>query len=59
MRHAQTLAYNRDTHDLRPTAPNTSLMNDAIAYYQTASWLFKHGRQRALNPEDEAAIQSK
>lgn len=58
MRQSQTLAYDRVTHDLKPTAPNVALMNDAAAYYQSASWLFKNGRQRALNSDDEAAIRA-
>ena len=28
------------------------LVDDAIATYQTASWLFKHAAQRELNPEE-------
>ena len=58
MRHSQTLTYDPRTQDLKPTSANEALMNDAIAYYQSASWLFKNGRQRALNAEDEDGIKT-
>ncbi len=58
MRHSQTLTYDRQTQDLKPSPANEALTTDAIAYYQSASWLFKNGRQRALTAEDEAGIKS-
>ena len=50
VRKSVTLDYDSASHALVPRAPNTALIDDAIATYQTASWLFKQGRQRELLP---------
>ncbi len=34
-----------------PGQEDASLLDDAIAYYQSANWLFSHGGQRALEKE--------
>ncbi len=52
VRQSLTLSYARTTHEMKPLAPNTNGIDDTIAYYQTASWLFKHGRQRELTREE-------
>lgn len=52
VRQSVTLDYDAATHTLVPRAPNAALIDDAIATYQTASWLFKHGRQREIVPAD-------
>lgn len=49
VRQSAVFSYDRQTHALRPLAPQADLIDDAIAYYQTASWLFKNGKQRALS----------
>lgn len=48
VRQSATLTYDRATHALKPRPADETLTNDAIAYYQTASWLFKHGKQGEL-----------
>jgi len=53
VRQSVTLDYDAATHALVPRAPNAELIDDAIATYQTASWLFQHGRQRELVPAHE------
>lgn len=40
------------THAMEPQARNLTLIDDAIATYQTASWLFKHAAQRELSREE-------
>ena len=54
IRQSLTLSYSRTTHEMKSQAPNAALIDDTIAYYQTASWLFKHQAQRALTPEELA-----
>jgi hypothetical protein len=45
-----------DTGDAKPAAPvNNALVNDAIAYYQVAANLFKHG-ELARRPEDATPV---
>jgi phosphoglycerol transferase MdoB-like AlkP superfamily enzyme len=52
----ESLAFTYDsrTHEMRRETPNTMARDDAIAYYQTASWIFKHGLQHALTPDETA-----
>jgi hypothetical protein len=50
VRQSATLTYDRATHAMQPCAADETLTADAIAIYQTASWLFKHGRQLELTP---------
>ena len=52
VRQSVTLDYDAATHALVPRAPNAALIDDAIATYQTASWLFKQGRQHEIVPTD-------
>ncbi|HUR58287.1 MAG TPA: sulfatase-like hydrolase/transferase [Opitutaceae bacterium] len=47
-----TLSYDRMTHEMKPQPDNSALIGDTIAYYQTASWLFQNGQQRALTPKE-------
>ncbi len=45
-----------DTGDAKPASPvNDALVNDAIAYYQVAANLFKHG-ELARRPEDSTPV---
>lgn len=44
-----TLSYDPVTHAMKSRSVDETLIDDAIAYYQTASWLFKHGKQRELS----------
>ncbi|MEO5959324.1 MAG: LTA synthase family protein [Opitutaceae bacterium] len=48
VRQSVTLSYDRATHAMKTLALDTALIDDAIAYYQTASWLFKNERQREV-----------
>jgi phosphoglycerol transferase MdoB-like AlkP superfamily enzyme len=57
IRQSLTLSYARDTHEMKPIAPDTAQIDDAIAFYQSASWLFQHGRQHALTREEAARAQ--
>lgn len=52
IRQSLTLSYERSTHEMKAQPPNAALIDDTIAYYQTASWLFKHHAQRALSSEE-------
>lgn len=54
VRQSATFAYDAATHEATRTPLNNPLLDDAIANYQTASWLFKNGRQRALAPAIKA-----
>lgn len=49
VRQSATMTYDRTTHAMKRSAADESLTDDAIAYYQTASWLFKQGKQRELS----------
>ncbi|MBL9199370.1 MAG: sulfatase-like hydrolase/transferase [Opitutaceae bacterium] len=49
-RQAVTFRYDAATHALTPQAQEAELIDDAIAAYQTASWLFRHGGQREYDP---------
>ncbi|WP_233256526.1 LTA synthase family protein [Opitutus sp. ER46] len=48
VRRSASYSYDRTTHAQLPIDPDPELMADAVAYYQTASWLFAHRVQRAL-----------
>lgn len=54
VRQSLTLSYSDFSHEMKPQHPNQPLIDEAIATYQTASWLFKHGRQRELSREELA-----
>ena len=54
VRQSLTLSYSSVSHEMTPLPPNQSLIDEAIATYQTASWLFKHGHQRELTQEELA-----
>ena len=54
VRQALTLSHDKNTGALTPQYPNVALLNDAIATYETASWLFKNGGQRALDEKELA-----
>ena len=45
-RRAETFSYEESDHELKSRSPDRTLIDDAIAYYQTASWLFKNHAQR-------------
>ncbi len=47
VRQRQAFAWNASRRTLAPIAGELPLVEDAIAYYQTACWLFKNGRQTA------------
>jgi phosphoglycerol transferase MdoB-like AlkP superfamily enzyme len=48
VRSATTFRYEFGKKEMMPAAADPNLIEDAMAYYETASWLFKHGRQREL-----------
>ena len=48
VRQRQAYAWNAAHRTLSTLPPGLPLLEDAIAYYQTASWLFKNGRQTAV-----------
>jgi phosphoglycerol transferase MdoB-like AlkP superfamily enzyme len=50
VRRSAAFGYNSQDHRMPPLAPDPEFLSDAIAYYQTASWLFKHRRQGELTP---------
>lgn len=58
IRQSLTLNYNSETHALVPQPENAQLIEDATAYYQTASWLFKHNQQRELTPKELLSLPS-
>jgi len=45
LRQTETFAYNDEDHELTGLPQDTAMLNDTIAYYQSASYLFKHGLQ--------------
>jgi phosphoglycerol transferase MdoB-like AlkP superfamily enzyme len=57
VRQSVTLSYARDTHEMKVLAPDSSLIDETIAYYQTASWLFKHGHQREVTAGELAQLE--
>jgi phosphoglycerol transferase MdoB-like AlkP superfamily enzyme len=54
VRQSLTLSYSDFSHEMKTQHANQPLIDEAIATYQTASWLFKHGRQRELSQEELA-----
>ncbi|MBI5690169.1 MAG: LTA synthase family protein [Verrucomicrobia bacterium] len=52
IRQSASHVYDPETHALLPSAGDPEAVGDTIAYYQTASWLFRHGRQRELSREE-------
>ena len=56
VRQSAAFSYDPTSHEMRPLSPDAELIDDAIAYYQTASWLFKHGGQRELSVADKAVV---
>ena len=52
VRQSLTLAYDPTRAVTETAEPSQAMVDAAIANYQTASWLFKHGRQRELTPEE-------
>ncbi len=48
--------YDRATHALSPAAPDERLRAETIAFYQTAAWLYRHGRYRAISADDQARM---
>jgi len=49
VRQSSTMSYQHATRTMNNRPPDADLLDDAIAYYQTASWLFKHDGQRELS----------
>ncbi|MFZ5494610.1 MAG: LTA synthase family protein [Verrucomicrobiota bacterium] len=47
-----TYKYEFDTKTLTPAADSNYGRQEAISYYQAASYLYKHGLYRALSPEE-------
>jgi phosphoglycerol transferase MdoB-like AlkP superfamily enzyme len=56
VRQAMTFRYDPKTHETVPTEHEPAVIDDAIAYYQTASWLFKNGHQRELTAAERARL---
>jgi phosphoglycerol transferase MdoB-like AlkP superfamily enzyme len=52
VRQSLTFEYDSQTQVTLPAATDPALVDAAIANYQTASWLFKHQRQRELTTEE-------
>ncbi len=48
VRRSATFQYNAETRSLTPYTDDSGLLADAISYYETASWLFKHRAQNEL-----------
>jgi phosphoglycerol transferase MdoB-like AlkP superfamily enzyme len=53
LRGVHQYAYDPATARLTPEASDTRRRDEAIAYYQTASWLYRHGRYRAVPASDQ------
>lgn len=53
VRETETFSYDDDTTELTGLPPDAPMLDDAIAYYQSASYLFKNGLQGEL-PETAA-----
>lgn len=56
IRQSVTAAYDPASHALRETATDSELVDDAIAYYQSASWLLRNQKQSELTPAERARI---
>lgn len=54
VRHSAQFAYDPATFVLTPQVTDQDFRGDAIAYYQTASYLYKIGGYRALSAEEQA-----
>jgi hypothetical protein len=52
VRQSATFGYSIPSNELKLQGNDATLIDDAIAYYQTASWLFQHGQQRELNGDE-------
>jgi phosphoglycerol transferase MdoB-like AlkP superfamily enzyme len=51
---ARTYRYEAATGALVPIAPSAYAEEEAISFYQTASWLYRNGRYREVTPEERA-----
>lgn len=56
VRDAMTFRYDSTTNETVPVTHDPALIDDAIAYYQTASWLFKNGHQRELSEVERSRL---
>lgn len=54
VRRRSVFSYDPGRRALTPIRPDSAPLDDAIAYYQTASWLIKNGRQGAWSNEAAA-----
>ena len=58
-RDARTYHYEAATGALVPTAPSAYAEEEAISFYQTASWLYRHGSYREVTPEESARLMAR
>ncbi|HRE06176.1 MAG TPA: sulfatase-like hydrolase/transferase [Opitutaceae bacterium] len=56
MRGVDQFHYNPATFSLTPKANEEAYVHETIAYYQTASYLYRNGRYRALTAEDQERL---
>ena len=49
-------SYDEKTHELKPLPERSSQVDDAIAVYETASWLFKNKKQMAIQAQAASAL---
>ena len=52
VRQSAEYTFNPKTFDLTPKPPQR--IEETIAYYQTASYLYRHDAYKAVSPEDQA-----
>jgi phosphoglycerol transferase MdoB-like AlkP superfamily enzyme len=50
--------YDRATHALSAAPPDEFLRAETIAYYQTAAWLYRHGRYRAISEDEQTRLRA-
>jgi phosphoglycerol transferase MdoB-like AlkP superfamily enzyme len=53
---ARTYHYEAATGALVPVAPSAYAEEETISFYQTASWLYRHGSYREVTPEEGARL---
>lgn len=54
VRQSMALDYDARTHATQPRPGGGALVEDTMAYYETASWLFRNGRQKNLTAAEWA-----
>lgn len=54
LREAEVYDYDRTTFEMKPCRFGADLIEDTVASYQVASWLFRHRRQREVAASESA-----